>query len=220
MPLVRALLSALLALIVFAGPTLAHAQRLDPPGLLIPSDEIQARGIRVLAALLVALTATGPHGGVAPDRIAEAERLLVHKLADETSRRTPPSLGLPLRRIADGGPRRRENAASDEINYNNFHTFSAPVTIMSPPITDAFAAPCDRRQIGWPRAQATEMLGVDCAGSAPRGERTRLSDGLHRRRSDSLRDVILGQNAPPSPDRMNLDGISRTYVPALFIAKW
>ncbi len=221
MPLIRAFVTAFLALAALLEPLAAGAQTPDPPTILVPSEEIQARGIKVLAALLVALTANAQQGPVVPhERIAEAERLLAGKLAQEARRRAPLVPSEPLRRIADTAPVGHENAATRAKSYKNFHTFAAPVTIMSPPITDAFAAPCDSKQIGWPRAQATEMLGVDCARVAPWGERLKLSDGLHRRRSDSLRDVILGQNAPPSPDRMNLDGISRTYVPALFIAKW
>ncbi len=221
MPLVRALVTAFLIAVAFPDPAQGGSPAFDPPGILIPSEEIQARGIKVLAALLVALTANTPQGGVVPpDRLAEAEHLLATK-AIRSVGRTSPMPPLPLRRIAGTGRGGRENAASAAKDYNILHTFSELPTIIRSPISHAFAAPCDRRkEIGWLRAEATETLGVACTGLVQKGERLKLSDGLHRRRSDSLRDVILGQNAPPSTDRMNLDGISRTNVPALFIANW
>jgi len=220
MLLARALVLAFLVLTMLLGPAQAGS---DPPSILIPSEEIQARGIRVLAALLVALTASGPQGVAAPPgRIAEAERLLADKLIEERNAHAPPVPTLRLRRIAGAEVvHGHRNAAPNAKDYNTFHTFSERPTIIRPPIAPAFTAPCDRRtRIGWPRAEATEMLRDDCTGLVPRGERLKLSDGLHRRRLDSIPDVILGQNAPPSPFRMNLDGISRTHLPALFIANW
>lgn len=217
MPLARALALASLTLAILLGPVQAGS---DPPSILVPSEEVQARGIRVLAALLVALSASGPQGVTAPSaRVAEAERLLSSKLIEDRIARSP-APPLRLRRIAEGSRDAHADTAPNASFYNIFHTFAAPVTIMSSPITDAFAAPCDSWKIGWPRAEATEMLRDECTGLVPRGERLKLSDGLHRRRLDSIPDVILGQNAPPSLFRMNLDGISRTHLPALFIANW
>ncbi|MBL8690359.1 MAG: hypothetical protein JNL04_14725 [Rhodospirillaceae bacterium] len=217
MPLARALALAWLMLATLVGPVQAGS---DPPTILIPSEEVQARGIRVLAALLVALTASGPQGVAAPpSRVAEVERLLTDKLIEDRISLTPGHPTPRLRRIA-AADRGHQAASPNAKDYNIFHTISEVPTIIRPPITHAFAAPCDgRKWIGWPRAEATEMLRDDCTGLVSRGERLKLSDGLHRRRLDSIPDVILGQNAPPSLFRMNLDGISRTHLPALFIAK-
>ncbi len=219
MLLARALGPAFLVLAMLLGPAQAGSA---PPSILIPSEEIHARGVRVLAALLVALTASGPQGVAAPGRIAEAERLLADKLIEERNSHAPPVPTLRLRRVADAEVvHGHRNAAPNANDYNIFHTISEVPTIIRPPIAPAFAAPCDgRKRVGWPRAEATEMLRDDCTGLVPRGERLKLSDGLHRRRMDSIPDVILGQNAPPSAFRMNLDGISRTHLPALFIANW
>lgn len=216
MPLARALVPAFLVLAMLLGPARAGS---DSPSILTHSEEIQARGIRVLAALLVALTASGPQGVAAPPgRIAEAERQLADKLFEERNSHAPPVSALRLRRIAGVEiiPGHR-NAVPNAKDYNAFHTISEPSAIIRPPITPGFEAPCDRRaRIGWPHAEATEMLRADCTGLVPRDERSKLPDRLYRRRLGPIPDAILGQNAPPSPFRMNLDGISRTHLPALF----
>lgn len=214
MTLARALAPTLLVLSAHFGPAYAASPTPAPPGILIPAEEIHARGIKVLAALLVALTASGPQGVAPPGRMAEAEHLIRDKLFGERNPRDPTPLPR-LRQVAGHpAPARHENAAENGNNYIILHTFSELPRIIRLPTSHAFAAPCDRgTRIGWPPVEATE-----CAGLAPRGERMKLSDRLHRRRLETIPDVILGQSAPPSLDRMNLDGTWRTNVPALFIA--
>lgn len=223
MSLVRALVPALravTALGLILSPAAAYAGPSDSdPQAITPTDEVHARGLRVLAALLLALK-----GGASPGTVvwvqASEDRPGPTKIALNKSSYFDRKTTLVLKNPGFSSFAATEYRVPGTRFYKMLPTFSPIVTIMSLPISTAFAAPCDRETlIGWPRDEAPETLRAECTRDAGEGERLKLSDGLHRRRLEMIPDVRLGISAPPSPYRMNQDGFSRTHLPALYIAK-
>lgn len=259
MSLVRALASACIALsLAFGVPAQGSTARAgsitpdpadtpsdDHPIIIVADDELQARGIRVLTALLVVLTTSGAQGLTVPQgKIAEFEGLLSNKLMKEILLKKPTtatnfkyynsSISNNSKYItnkyvsnnSDNAPSvtalslNHRYVTGNAIAYKISHTFSTERPIFRSPSHPTFAAPCDGKTwFGWPCAEAPEMPGDQLTRWVGVGERPKLSDGLHRRRREMIPDVILGQNALPSADGMNLNGFAHTNGPALDIAE-
>ncbi len=244
MSLVRALVPACLALSVTLGAAADLPTPGDPLPVTITADPIQERGIRVLAALLVALTAGGTQGVTAPQgKIAEVERLLAGKFFQELPREKTSESSFSLKyieiennnkhnsysiKLTDLNKRKTITASFANlqdvtmyaINYSIFHTFSGDRPIAASPTSSTFAAPCDyKTRFGWPCTDASEGHRDQLVRWMGEGEIPKLSKGLYRRRCEVVPDVTLGQETRPSADRMNLYGFASTNGPALYIGE-